>query len=798
MNNQTVLNRPKTAQDVVLQKLIGSTNKPQTPPNDLPEILLITSYPPRECGIATYSEDLLKALNNKFEDSFALKVCAVECDNTVRNYPKEVDFVLNTNQKSRYEALVEDINNNKQLKLIVIQHEFGLYEQTNAIDFLQFIYSITKPIVLVFHTVLPNPDIVLRAKVGHIVNACASIIVMTKGSADVLMKDYAVASNKISVIPHGTHLVPHLDKAILKEKYGLMGKKVISTFGLLSSGKSIETTLNALPNIIKKNPDVMFLVIGKTHSGVVKSEGETYRNMLIDKVKSLNLHNNVRFVNRYLPLEDLLDYLQLTDIYLFTSKDPNQAVSGTFSYAMSCGCPIISTPIPHAKEMLTENTGIVIDFENAEQLAAAVNKLLGNDPLRKTLSLNALQEIAPTIWENSAITHALLLQKVIKQANNGADFTENPAAELPQSTPSVFNQKKPMLLHYKVPEVDLSHVQKMTTDFAMLQFSIINQPDIESGYTLDDNARALIAVCMHYEKTGNATDLPYLKKYVDFISYCQQPEGNFLNYVDESRGFTEQNNETNLSDSNGRAIWALGYLLSKQDIVPKALIDTAEATFQRALLRVESMHSTRTMAFVIKGLYYYNLKHKSLIHSNLITILADRLVQMYRHESEDTWRWYESYLTYGNSILPEAMLCAYLDTGDVIYKDIAKTTFDFLLSLIFKNDTIKVISHQGWLQKGGESAEHGEQPIDVAYTILALRTFYNVFKDNSYKTKITTAFEWFLGNNHLHQIMYNPCTGGCFDGLEDTYVNLNQGAESTLSYLMARLTIEPKSKNVLS
>lgn len=425
MNNQTVLNRPiptangsSVASNVAvyapLSKIIGKNNAQQRNEKQLPEVLFITSYPPRECGIATYSQDLLKALNNKFEDSFSLKVCAVESDNTPRNYPKEVSCVLNTNQTSKYLGLLNGINTNKNIKLVLIQHEFGLYEQTNSVDFLQFIYSINKPIVLVFHTVLPRPDAVFQTKVKRIAAACASIIVMTRNSATILNRDYGVSADKINVIAHGTHLVPHLDKAVLKEKYGLVGKKVVSTFGLINSGKSIETTLNALPEIIKLNPDIMFLAIGKTHSGVVQSEGETYRKFLESKVEALNLHNHVRFINQFLPLPDLLDYLQLTDIYLFTSKDPNQAVSGTFCYAMSCGCPIISTPIPHAKEVLTDKTGITVDFEHSQQLANAVNLLLGDDAFRHAIRINILQEMAVTAWENSAIAHALLLQKVIE------------------------------------------------------------------------------------------------------------------------------------------------------------------------------------------------------------------------------------------------------------------------------------------------------------------------------------------------------------------------------------------------
>jgi glycosyltransferase involved in cell wall biosynthesis len=423
MNNQTILNRLNTTNTALnsapplplsFTEIIGRKSALQSIKKPLPEVLFITSYPPRECGIATYAQDLLQALNNKFTDSFSLKVCALESDNTQRNYPKEVNFVLNTHQKNSYLAFLNTINTNKNSKLVLIQHEFGLYEQANAVDFLQFIYSINKPIVLVFHTVLPHPDAVFQAKVKRIAAACTTLIVMTKHAADILKHNYGVDEAKISVIPHGTHLVEHLDKAALKEKYRLVGKKVVATFGLINSGKSIETTLDALPDIIKCHPNIMFLVIGKTHSGVLQSEGETYRKLLESKVAALNLQNHVRFINQFLPLHELLEYLQLTDIYLFTSKDPNQAVSGTFSYAMSCGCPIISTPIPHAKEVLTDNTGIIVDFEQPQQLANAVNLLFNDDALRQSMSINTLQQMAATAWENSAIAHALLLQKAIE------------------------------------------------------------------------------------------------------------------------------------------------------------------------------------------------------------------------------------------------------------------------------------------------------------------------------------------------------------------------------------------------
>ena len=729
----------------------------------LPEIVFVTSYPPRECGIATYSEDLIKALNNKFRKSFDITICALENQNDNYFYDNKVDYVLETDNQNSYLELAENINQNQNISMVLIQHEFGLFK-SNEEDFVAFLESLNKPIIVAFHTVLPNPDDLFKENVQKIDKIVESFIVMTKSSALLLVNDYNISIEKIAVIPHGTHLVEHTNKDVLKEKYNFSGRKIISTFGLLSSGKCIETSINALQEIVKVHPEVLFLVIGKTHPNVIKTEGEKYRSNLEARIATLNLTENVQFINQYLPLDDLLEYLQLTDIYLFTSKDRNQAVSGTFSYAISCGCPIISTPIPHAIEVLQNGTGIIIDFENPKQLAEQVNILLENHQLRKEISSNGIHKLAPTAWENSAIAHAILFEKIS-------------------------NEK--IELHYKIPSINLNHFKNLTTDFAMIQFSIINQPDLETGYTLDDNARALVAICQHFELTKDEVDLDYIQKYYEFIKFCLQPEGYFLNYVDVYKKFTKQNSE-NLADSNGRAIWALGYLVSISHLLPDELNENVRRTFQLSLSNVCKIHSPRAMSFIIKGIYYSNLSNHSNDNILVLKHLTDKLVQMYKHENKQDWHWFESYLTYGNSIIPEAMLCAYLATKNVVYQEIAKTSFDFLLSKIFYNNAIKVVSNKGWMQNSESVNEQigGEQPIDVAYTILALSKFYETFNQADYLEKMEIAFDWFLGKNHLQQIVYNPCTGGCYDGLEDTYINLNQGAESTVSYLMARLTME--------
>lgn len=729
------------------------------------EILCITTYPPRQCGIATFSDDLIRSILQKFGESCSVKVCAIESSSEQHAYNSIVKYKLNTSEKSEFESLANAINNDGEIGVILIEHEFGLFKENEA-EFLTMLRSINKPIILVFHTVLLKPEPIMQEYVRQIVTACGMIVVMTQTSSLILQQEYQIDANHITVIPHGTHLVSHQDKKTLKKKYGLSGRRILSTFGLLSAGKSIETTLNALPDIINKNPTVLFLIIGKTHPSVVKEEGEKYREMLEAKVATFRLGDHVRFVNAYLDLPTLLEYLQLTDIYLFTSCDPNQAVSGTFVYALSCGCPIIATPIPHALELLSDNSGLIFDFKDSVKLAESTNRLLANEGLRSKMRITGLQKIMATAWENSAVAHTLLFHKTIKD---------------------------PELLRYSLPPINTKHIRRMSQHFGIIQFSKGNRPDLETGYTLDDNARALTATCEAYNLTGEVTLKKHIRGYLHFIAYCQTEDGAFLNYVDSDRNFTSQNGEVGLSDSNGRAIYALGHFIAYGDAFPKKWMVDARRVFLLALPQLDSIRSPRSIAFILKGLCDYSLKYSSDDGiSKLIGVLANRLVEYYKQHSTPEWHWFEASLTYDNSVLPESLLYAYRIIGGEQYKDIAKESFDFLLNLIFTEEQINVVSNDGWLFKGEDSKRYGEQPIDVASAVMVLSTFYEQFREAAYLTYRTHAFNWFLGNNHLHQIIYNPATGGCYDGLEEHNVNLNQGSESTVCYLLARLAMERK------
>ncbi len=375
----------------------------------------MTTYPPRECGIATFSDDLIRAIEMKFGYSFTVKVCALEARSEQYVYDDKVKYVLNTSEADEFPGIAREMNEDPKIKLVLIQHEFGLFGEHEN-EFLAFTRLLSKAVIIVFHTVLPHPSLKQKEYLGQLSQYCSAVVVMTRTSAEILEKEYGIEREKLNVIPHGTHLVAHKDKKKLKEKYGVAGRRILSTFGLLSPGKSIETTLEALPAIVKDNPAVLFLIIGKTHPTVLKTEGETYREMLKAKIVELGLADSVRFVNLYLDLPVILEYLQLTDVYLFTSADPNQAVSGTFVYALSCGCPIIATPIPHAVELLRDNSGVIFDFRDSGQLAKATNKLLGSEKLRSRMRIAGLQKMAATAWENTAIAYVHLFNKQLGYA----------------------------------------------------------------------------------------------------------------------------------------------------------------------------------------------------------------------------------------------------------------------------------------------------------------------------------------------------------------------------------------------
>lgn len=723
------------------------------------KIVFLSTFPPTECGIATFTTDLINAIAKGFGSSLD-PVC---CDITTARKSSNCDYQLNPKHKNDYHRVAEEINKDSDVKLVHIQHEFGLFGGTYGSYLITFLETIKKPVAITFHSVIPNPDIKLKSFVQLLVSYATSIFVMTKKSREILEKAYQIDDNTITYIPHGTHIVNYVEPEEIKMKLNLEHHIVLSTFGLLGPGKSIETAIKALPELIKHTPNILYLIIGKTHPNIIKEGVDSYRNKLKKLVALHNLKKHVLFIDRYLEIQELLEYLKATDIYLFTSKDPNQAVSGTFAYAMSCACPIVATSIPHTREVLSSDTGFLIDIQDSEQLTNAVKKLLENDNLRESMAINAFQKTRESSWENVAVKHINSYAESIEGFEN---------------------------IKFKYPSISLDHIKLMTTALGIVQFSKIGKPDITSGYTLDDNARGLIAMCMHYKTHKESANLNYINTYLNFIIRCQQSSGSFINYIDENNHEHIKNTYVNLEDSNARAIWALGYVISLNNQLPKIIIDKAKVCLLKCSQWIPNLLSPRAIGFTIKGLYFYFEATQEQYIISIIEKLAKHLMTNYDINAIKNWKWFENYMTYANSILPEAMLYTYLVTGKKAFKKVAIESFDFLLSKMFYNGHFKVISNNGWYQKNRIPNQFGEQPIDVAYTIQALDAFYNALGRNDYLEKMERAFNWFLGKNQLNQIMYNPFTGGCYDGLEESNINLNQGAESSLCYLIARLVIE--------
>ncbi|MEC5147550.1 glycosyltransferase [Chitinophaga sp. 212800010-3] len=733
-------------------------------------LLFVTSYPPRECGIATFAQDLVNAMNKNFAGNLRIEVAALrEAGKPADPHTGPVTYTVNPFDIDNCIDFAQKINRDNRIDLLCFEHEFGLYGGEFGHNLLAMISLLDKPFIVRFHTVLPYPDIKCTKVVSLISTLAAKVIVMTRSSATLLREVYQVPAEKIAHIPHGTHAHIVEDVPALKEQYNLNGKMVLSTFGLLSENKGIETGIRAMKHIVDEYPEAMYLVLGKTHPVVFSHEGEQYRDSLELLVKELGLENNVRFVNAYLSLETLLDYLSLTDIYLFTSKDPHQAVSGTFVYAMSAGCAVISTSFVQAREMLDDGAGCLIGFNEPGQLSAAATRLLGDPDLRRQMSEAAIEKTRSSIWENVAIAH----MEVISDALSEDRILPN------------------------LPPPYLDHIDRMTDETGMLQFSRHDVPDPEYGYTLDDNARALIAMCMYCSELKPSSFVnSLLRRYIGFIKRCQTPSGRFLNYMDFDGSFSAMNREVNLDDANGRTVWALGYALSQHQHLPFDVVQDALSLLRPCFNWMESVQSPRAIAFAIKGLYYF-LQYKPGDRAvEILHLLAARLYEYYRNEADGVWNWYESCLTYGNAVLPEAIMMAYQVTGMELYRRTGENSLAFLCSKTFTDSHMKVISNKTWYHKNAviPPEEGGEQSIEIAYTMLAMNTFYNITKNNSYLEKMRLAFSWYLGNNHLRQLVYNPLTYGCYDGLEKNNVNQNQGAESTVCYLIARLLMEQWNK----
>lgn len=728
-------------------------------------VVFLSTYPPRECGIATFTSDLLKHFDQLFISREETKVIAMDVDGLQTHYysPKVISQI-SENKPSEYIAAARKLNAMSEVKLVAIQHEFGIFGEHNGKNILLFLREIQKPVALTFHTVLPHPSEEIKQIVTEIAQEADLLNVMTMSSKELLMDTYGIAEEKIRIIPHGIHALPYTDGKVARTSLRLQGKRVISTFGLLNKGKGIEHAIAALPSIVAAHPDVLYLVIGATHPIVLKTEGESYRNQLIRQAYDLGVQDHVLFYNQFVETDELLTFLQATEIYLSLSQNPDQAVSGTLTYALGAGRPVISTPFAQAKELVTPEVGALIPFGDHEQIAKEVIALF-DDPARLAkASKTAYFRTRGMTWPNVALWYM---------------------REFNELSPELASKQQ------NFPPFKLQHLRKLTDDFGMYQFAILNEPDPNWGYTLDDNARALIVVASYHRTNPSSLNERLAEIYLSFLERAVKPNGGFENYFTNERiAHDDRNRNENLEDAESRALWALGVVSSST--LPDRLRERAIALLNAQCELFEKVESPRAVAFHAKALAAWLALGENEKAKRLLIRHADFLVACFRENATEDWPWFEQSMTYSNAVLPEALLLAYKATGNETYLQVGKASLDFLTQQSFRGEMCEPIGQSGWFKRGETKKIYDQQPEEVSALVLALRRMFDISGDVAYQKKMVQAFNWFLGNNILSQMVYSQMTGGCYDGLGEYEINLNQGAESTISYLLARLVVNGK------
>jgi len=729
-------------------------------------ILYISTFPPRECGIATFTQDLTAAFNKKFNPIVRTQVCALnELPTSIYNYEASVVNQIAATELENYVFLAQKINESKAIKLVNIQHEFGIFGGKWGDYIIPFLQALEKPAVVTFHSVIPNPEESLKRVVKKITAESKAIVVMNKISQKILTEYYNVPQYKIFYIPHGIPQVTYEQSKPYKQQLGLEDKIVISTFGLINKNKGIEYAIRALPKVIKKFPNIVYLVIGETHPNVRKVDGEKYRNFLQKEVKKLGLKDNVKFYNKYISLEEIIRFLKATDLYMSTPIDPNQSVSGTLSYALGVGRPVVSTPTQYAKYIINKNNGVFVDFRSPSQISKAVIKILSNEKALKSMAAKAYKETRKMIWPNVAESYFKLYQKLIK----------------------IEEEKN------KLPEIKFDHIIRLTDDFGIIQHARYSNPEKRFGYSLDDVARVLIACSMHYKNNPSLQLEKLMQTYINFIIFCQRKNGTFANIVSSKK----EKDRTTEEDVQGRTLWSLGYVIA-QDYLPEKIKKKALESFKKALPLLENIKAPRSIAFAINGLYFYLKSYPNSKLKHKMKSLADLLTELYEKNASYNWYWFEDCLTYSNSKLPEALFLAYDLLNNKKYLDIAQSSLEFLDSITFGSDYYSPIGQKGWYFRHKERSYFDQQPEDTATMVQTKIAAFKITKNKKYLQDALKAFQWFLGKNHLGLMVYDEVTGGCHDGLGKHDLNLNEGAESSICYLMARLLFEDKQiKNII-
>ncbi len=747
--------------------------RPMHPRPMLPSrIAVVGNYLPRRCGIATFTTDLCDAIHAEYG---ATELLALPVNDTPEgySYPARIRFELSQDELASFRQAA-DFLNFSNIDLVCLQHEYGIFGGPAGAHILELLRRLHMPVVTTLHTVLgePNPD--QRAVMLEIAALSDRLIVMSRQSADILQETFKVPLSKIDLIPHGIPDLPFTDPHFYKDAFGTEGKDVLLTFGLLSPNKGIENVIQALPAILSRHGDVVYMVSGVTHPHILRREGDTYRLSLQKLARDLGVENNVIFRNRFVSPAELVELIGAADIYITPYKHKGQVVSGTLAYALSAGKAIISTPYLHAIELLDDGRGALVPFDDPEAIAAKTIELLDNSNARHAMRKRAYLYSRDMVWN-----------RVAQQYMGSFERVYNERLRKPRATFSAQNTEKTL---DRLPAVKLDHLYRMTDHTGIMEHAVFSVPNYPEGYSTDDNARALI-VAILLEELGIDTrtgPLDLASRYLAFLWLAFDPTSKrFRNCLSYERQWQEPEGS---EDSHGRALWGLGTVLGRTK--DAGLRGAAGRLLELAVPAAVEFRSPRACAFALLGLdEYLESFPGDRAAVNAANALGDRLLESYRANRSKDWKWFEGALAYSNARLPQALIRTGKRSANDVMVSAGLEALDWLTKVQCcdaKGHFVPIGSH-GFYSKQTEKARFDQQPIEACAAVSACLEAYRATGKSRWRKEAWSAFNWFLGDNDLQIALYDPSTGGCRDGLHPDRANENQGAESTLSFLMALL-----------
>ena len=737
-------------------------------------IAFVGNYLPRHCGIATFTTDLCDAIHSEYG---AAELLALPVNDTEEGYtyPARVRFELSEDNVASYRQAA-DFLNFRRIDLVCLQHEYGIFGGRAGGHILELLRRLQMPVATTLHTVLrdPNPD--QRAVMEEIAALSDRMIVMSRHSAEILQEVFHVPSDKIDLIPHGIPDLPFTDPNFYKDGFGTEGKDVLLTFGLLSPNKGIENVIQALPRILSHYSNVVYMVSGATHPHILRREGDKYRVYLQNLAKGLGVESNVIFRNRFVTPREMVELIGAADIYITPYKHKAQVVSGTLAYALSAGKAIISTPYLHAVELLDDERGTLVPFDDPEAIAAKTVELLGDDTARHAMRKRAYLYARDMVWNRVAQKYMKSFERIYNER------LRNPRATfVAQNTEKTLD---------RLPSIKLDHLVRMTDQTGILEHAVFVVPNYPEGYTTDDNARALIVAILleDYGAGAPAGAADLASRYLAFLWLAFDPTTKrFRNCLSYERRWQEREGS---EDSHGRALWGLGTVLGRSKNA--GWRGAAGRMFELAVPAAIEFKSPRACAFALLGLQeYLDSFPGDRAALSASEALANRLLNSYRSYRSDDWKWFEDGLAYSNARLPQALIRAGMRASDEEMVSAGLEALDWLVAI--QRCEVKghfvPIGSQGFYSITTEKARFDQQPVEACAVVSACLQAYRATGKGRWRKAAWSAFNWFLGDNDLQIALYDPTTGGCRDGLHPDRANENQGAESTLSFLMALLEL---------